>query len=209
LTDTATPPQVKHFRQVLLWPLRLLPVHGNNPGQDVQAKPWQVLRKLSQQGGSPWAEVIDEYTGDPEQFHERHYNEFVTFLPYVQRFLYGEGRAGRRSPADGPASQDDRDSDSPMRVFRRKDVAKVRVQPRPGDAPIELDIVHTDLYFFLDVDLVLLNLEVSANDLTLAQAQELLYRFGRGYPAGWDAKGLALHSMASVQWLGTQGCARP
>ena len=37
--------------------------------------------------GSPWREVVDEYTGASDQFHERHYNEFVTFLPYVQRFL--------------------------------------------------------------------------------------------------------------------------
>jgi phage terminase large subunit len=40
---------------------------------------------------SPWCEVVDEYTGDASgHFQERHYNEFVTFLPYVQRFLYGE-----------------------------------------------------------------------------------------------------------------------
>ena len=91
-----------------------------------------------------------------------------------------------------------------MRVFRRTDVAQVRVLARPGDAPITLDVVHTDLYFFLDVDLVLLNVEVSASDLSLAQAQEILYRFGRGYPAGWD-QGLPLHCMANVEWLGAQG----
>ena len=92
-----------------------------------------------------------------------------------------------------------------MRVFRRTDVAQVRVLARPGDAPITLDVVHTDLYFFLDVDLVLLNVEVSASDLSLAQAQEILYRFGRGYPAGWDPEGLPLHCMANVEWLGAQG----
>ena len=44
---------------------------------------------------SPWREVVDEYTGGSDAFHERHYNEFVSFLPYVQQFLYGEGRARR------------------------------------------------------------------------------------------------------------------
>jgi hypothetical protein len=88
----------------------------------------------------PWREVDDEYTGSANQFHERHYNEFVTFLPYVQQFLYGEGRAAR-----GLGSKA---SESPMRVFRRTDVRHARMRLRPDEAPITLDIVHVDLYFF-------------------------------------------------------------
>ena len=76
-----------------------------------------------------------------------------------------------------------------MRVFRREDVVQVRVAARPGEAPLRLDVVHVDLYFFYDVDVVMLNVEVRADGLTLAQTQELLYRFGRGYPPGWDARG--------------------
>ena len=146
---------VRQLRQVLLWPLRLMPL--------------------------------------------RDANEFVTFLPYVQRFLYGEGRKGRSSSGRG--------ADAPMRVFRRSDIAQVRVVARPGDVPVTLDVIHVDLYFFFDVDEVLLNVELGANDLSLDQAQEQLYRFGRGYPAGWDASGHALHSMASVAWLDAQGAA--
>ena len=145
---------------------------------------------------SPWREVIDEYTGDREDFHERHYNEFVSFLPYVQRFLYGEGRGKGRQ---------DHVAESPMRVFRRRDIAALRVVPKLGDAPITLQVVHIDLYFFFDVDVVLLNVEVSASDLSLAQAQEQLYRFGRAYPAGWSADGAALHCMAGVEWLAADG----
>jgi len=52
---------------------------------------------------------------------------------------------------------------------------------------------------------VLLNVELAANDLTLAQAQEQLYRFGRGYPAGWNVRGQPLHTMASVEWLDAHG----
>ena len=188
-------PAVRHLRQVLLWPLRLLPVAG---ADGAQRKPWQMLRDLGDK--SPWREVVDEYAGAGGSFHERHYNEFVTFLPYVQRFLYGEGRARR-----GGSDATDSGTDSPMRVFRRRDITQVRVVARPQDAPQVLDIVHVDLYFFFDVDLVLLNLEVAANDLTLGQAQELLYRFGRGYPAGWDAQGQALHCLSSVEWLGADG----
>ncbi|MEO5793698.1 MAG: hypothetical protein ABIP34_01355 [Rhodoferax sp.] len=186
------PPVVEHFRQVLLWPVRLMPVHGS---EGAVAKPWQVLADMGE--ASPWREVVDEFTGDSSSFHERHYNEFVTFLPYVQRFLYGEGlpKHGSHTKPQG----------SPMRVFRRHDIAAVRVVPRPFDAPVTLDTVHVDLYFFLDVDLVLLNVEVAARHLPLETAQELLYRFGRAYPAGWDDAGQALHCLASAEWLDAQG----
>ena len=187
-------PAVRHFRQILLWPLRLMPVPD---GQGRPRRPWHLLRELGE--SSPWREQFDEYTGGADGFHERHYNEFVSFLPYVQRFLYGEGRAQRS--AAGEAAE----SGSPMRVFRRRDIAHIRVVTQPGQPPITLDIVHVDLYFYLDVDLVLLNLEVSADGLTLQQAQELLYRFGRGYPAGWDDAGQPLHCLAGVEWLGAGG----
>jgi hypothetical protein len=189
---------VRHFRQVLLWPLRLMPVRGV-PGADTpNRKPWQMLADLGD--ASPWREVVDEYTGEADRFHERHYNEFVTFLPYVQQFLYGEGRSRRAGT--------DRGADSPMRVFRRHDLSAVRLVARPGDAPVTLSIVHVDLYFFFDVDVVLLNVELAGDQLALPQVQELMYRFGRAYPPGWDAEGRALHCMAGVEWLGTDGAVR-
>ena len=171
------------------------------PVADAQHKhhgPWQVLRELGD--ASPWREEIEESTGDSSRFHERHYSEFVSFLPYVQRFLYGEGRS--RNQSDKTAGGD---GDSPMRVFRRRDIAALRVVTEAGAAPITLQVVHCDLYFFFDVDVVLLNLEVCADRLSLTQAQELLYRSGRAYPAGWDAQGEALHCMSSVKWLATDG----
>jgi hypothetical protein len=180
-------PAVRHLRQALLWPLRLLPVAGGHKA------PWELLRDMGET--SPWREVVDEYTGDREGFHERHYHEFTAFLPYVQRFLYGEGRSQRQAGVAG----------SPMRVFRRRDIARVRMAARPADVPLTLDVVHADLYFFFDVDLVLLNVEVSMTDLSLDEAQELLYRFGRAYPAGWDDGGQAQHCMASVEWLAVDG----
>ena len=87
---------VRHLRQILLWPLRLIPPDG---AAARHARPWELLRDLP---GSPWREEVDEYTGDATRFHERHYNEFVSFLPYVQRFLYGEGRSrGNGTGGDG------------------------------------------------------------------------------------------------------------
>lgn len=190
--STESPPIcVKQFRQVLLWPLRLMPVQGS---EGRHAKPWELLADMGE--ASPWREVVDEYSAGSGRFHERHYNEFVSFLPYVQRFLYGEGL----SPSGTGAT-----AGSPMRVFRRSDVKALRAVTHPGAAPVLLDITHVDLYFFLDLDLVLLNVEVSASDLPLVQAQELLYRFGRGYPASWDADGNAQHCLLSAEWLGQGG----
>lgn len=189
-TDPA--PTVRHLRQALLWPLRLIPQAVADDAEQRRA-PWQLLRDVD----SPWREHTDEYTGDASHFHERHYNEFVAFLPYVQRFLYGEGRAARD---DG-----ERSSGSPMRVFRRDDIAAVRVVPRVGDAPVTLQVVHVDLYFFYGVDVVLLNVEVAADELPLPLAQELMYRFGRAYPAGWYADGRPQHSLAQCEWLDAAG----
>ncbi len=185
---------VRHLRQTLLWPLRLIPTNADD--DDVRRRsPWQLLRE--QGAASPWQEHFDEYNGGAGGFQERHYNEFVSFLPYVQRFLYGEGRAQRGAG--------DAISGSPMRVFRRRDIAAVRVVPRPGDTPVTLQVVHIDLYFFFGVDLVLLNLEVAADNLPMPLAQELMYRFGRAYPGGWDAQGQALHCLSAVEWLDAQG----
>jgi hypothetical protein len=184
--------QVRQFRLALLWPLRLMPA-ADDAG--TQRRSWQELLDLGP--ASPWREVVDEYTGDREGFHERHYNEFVTFLPQVRAFLYGEGRSHRGHGDSG--------ADSPMRVFRRRDLVAVRVVPRPGAAPLTLHLVHVDLYFFYDVDLVVLNVELGAEDLTLGQAQEVMYRFGRGYPAAWDPQGHAVNCMDSVDWLGADG----
>ncbi len=191
---TVPSPTVRHLRQLLLWPLRLLQKGGGHG-----RPPWQVLRDLGD--ASPWREQVDEYTGDPGQFHERHYNEFVTFLPYVQRFLFGEGRSARDDGEQGDADA----SGAPMRVFRRHDVARVRAWTQAGEDPIELQVVHVDLYFFFDVDVVLLNVEVQADGLSLAQAQEMLYRFGRAYPPGWDARGQPLHCLAGAEWLAEDG----
>src|SRR5215510_239901 len=181
--------QVQHLRQILLWPLRLVALRR---GDDVQRRPWELLG--ADAATSPWRRVIDEYTGSADRFHERHYHEFVTFLPYVQQFLYGEGRG--RYGDTWPSS---------MHVFRRDDVRAVRVQPRVGSTAYTLEVVHVDLYFFDDVDIVLLNVEVAGDNLDLRETQEILYRFGRGYPSGWDAAGQPLHTMAGVDWLDAEG----
>jgi len=68
-------PIVDHFRQILLWPLELMPVRADEQIQ----KHWHLLERATP--ATPWREVADEFTPDAELFQERHYSEFVTFLP--------------------------------------------------------------------------------------------------------------------------------
>ena len=192
--STSATTLVRHFRQILVWPLQLMPIR---PEAQVQEH-WELLDRAD--AGNPWREVLDEFTPAGQQFQVRHYSEFVTFLPYVQRFLYGESREKREN-----ANNDAEPGSSPMRVYRRHDIAGARVTTTAGSEPISLSIGHIDLIFFYDIDVVILNVEVHANDLLLPQAQELLYRFGRAYPAGWDEHGDGLHCLHRLDWLAADG----
>ncbi len=183
---------VRLFHASLVWPLQLEPMAITGS----EGRHWELFE--SQAEASPWRRIDDEFMDDAGQFKERHYREFVSFLPYVQRFLYGEGRS-RNSSADDPPGG------SPMHVFRRKDIDRLRVILHKGQAPIELDIVHIDLYFFHDLDVVQLNLEVRANDLPLDTVRDFLFRFGRAYPSGWEEGGEGLHNIYLAEWIGIDG----
>lgn len=179
------------FHASLLWPLQLEPLASG----EVDGRHWEVLEALKDK---PWQRIDDEFTADPGLFEERHYREFVSFLPYVQRFLYGEGRPSQPFPGEDVG-------DSPVHVFRRKDVASLRLTLRPESRPLTLHVVHLDLYFFHDLDLVILNLEVRGNDLPLSQVRDILFRFGRAYPSGWGEDGYGLHNIHRSEWLGRDG----
>lgn len=182
--------RVKHLRQILLWPVYLLPLDEGLPLQDH----WEHLEKPSPD--NPWHEVDDEF-GDPGEFQARHYNEFVTFLPPVQRFLYGQGLGRSVSKVYG---------ESPIRVMRRTDIAAARVTLDKGGTPITLNIAHVDLYFFYDIDIAIVALEVCVDDLPLTTAQSLMFRFGRAYPAYWEARdGRGGHCPWKVEWLNADG----
>jgi len=182
--------RVRHLRQILLWPVYLLPLGEGAPLQDH----WEQLEKPGPD--NPWREIDDEF-GDPCEFQARHYNEFVTFLPPVQRFLYGQGLGRSVSKVYG---------ESPIRVMRRSDIASARVTLNQGDPPITLNIVHVDLYFFFDIDVAILALEVSIDDIAFDTAQNLMFRFGRAYPAYWEEEdGRGGHCPWKVEWLAADG----
>jgi hypothetical protein len=184
--------RVRLFHASLVWPLQLEPLAITGS----EGRHWEVFESRTE--ANPWRRIDDEFMEDAGQFKERHYREFVSFLPYVQRFLYGEGRSRHSSPDDPPGG-------SPLHVFRRKDIDRLRLTLRKGQAPVELKIVHLDLYFFHDLDVVQLNLEVRGNDLPLDTVRDILFRFGRAYPSGWEEGGEGLHNVYLAEWIGSDG----
>ncbi|MFZ1446026.1 MAG: hypothetical protein WAS49_11230, partial [Candidatus Dechloromonas phosphoritropha] len=147
--------RVRLFHANLVWPLQLEALATAGAG----GRHWEIFEAGRETHA--WRRVDDEFTADPDQFRERHYREFVSFLPYVQCFLYGEGRARKSNPDDPPGN-------SPVHVFRRTDIDRLRLTLRRGATPVELRVVHVDLYFFQDLDVVQLNVEVRGDDLPLA-----------------------------------------
>ncbi len=180
---------VRHFRQIVLWPIQLIAPAPGSRGESADT----LFERL---GASSWALVDDEFGIKGDAFQERHYREFVSFLPHVQRFLYGD--------APGPV-RDLGKGDAPQRVYRRTDIAAVRIVLAEGDAPVTCHVAHADLHFFHDVDAVILAFEFCATDLPLSVANEIMYRFGRAYPPGWTETGEALHCPFRVDWLDEHG----
>ncbi|WP_448189019.1 CorA family divalent cation transporter [Azospirillum sp. sgz301742] len=184
--------RVRRFREILLWPVQLMPLQESA----------QIQRHWERLGGADcvWQEVADEFTLDPAEFKERHYIEFSAFLPYVQRFLYGEGAAGGAGPSGGMTGY----GASPIRVFRRRDVASARITLSDG-VPLDVEVIHMDLYFFHDVDVAILAVEIAAEDVELSRVLDLMYRFGRTYPSFWNADGSAGQCCKRVEWLAADG----
>lgn len=192
MTTSTSPHLVRHFREVLFWPVQLMPfTDGRN------ARPhWESLERGG--AGNPWRRLKDRFQTEDLGFEERHYKEFVTFLPYVQRFLYGESH-GHVSRASDPPGK------SAIKIFRRRDVDALRLVLREGDAPVTLDVEHIELWFFDDINVAFLKVELSADNLSLSQVCDLLYRFGRAYPTGWDQDGHGKHNVHSAEWLAAGG----
>ena len=174
---------VREFRHTLMWPLQLRRLHA----QGGYRHHWDALAA----DPGPWQKVKDNLLVDDESCHTG-YREFVYFLPYVQRFLYGFGESDAQTPPS-------------LNIFRRDDIATVRVRLREDAEPIELEVAKLRLIFFYDVDIALMALEIAARDLPLENAVELIDRFGRPYPPSWEAPNQAAHCTFKVEFFDAQG----
>ena len=190
-TGIADPTIVRRFRQILLWPLQIMPA---DPKASPPSRYWDLFDP-----GHPdnrWREVEKTFGDDPDAFKERYYKEFVTFLPYVQRFLYGETPGEDTTTGYGL---------SPIRVFRRDDIMSVRMTFDDKTPPVTFAAETVELYFFYDVDIVIVLVEIAGDDLPLPLAQQALFSFGRAYPAYWDSRGHGGQCLRSVEWLAADG----
>ncbi|HUO54850.1 MAG TPA: hypothetical protein VMU18_08925 [Rhodoblastus sp.] len=175
--------QVEKFRQILFWPLQLMPLPDKS---DVH---WRQL-----DGDPNWMLLDDDFPSDPALYQERHYREFVSFLPHVQRFLYGERSKSARSYGE-----------SPLLVYRRTDIKAVRVRT-PGEAKFRtFRVDHADVFFFYDADVMIPVVEISAEEIELHVAMDTVNRFGRAYPAGWSESGEPANCFETVEWLDADG----
>jgi hypothetical protein len=177
----------RRFRQILLWPLQLEPLEGAARSQGHA----ELLRRDS---SHQWREVDDEFRGAPQRLQERHYAEFVTFLPYVQRVLYGQRAIGG-----------ERGYESPLVVFARDDVASVRLSLETPGAAMTLEVSRVHLFFFSDIDVAISAVEIASDDLTLENVEGIAFEFGRAYPAFWHTDGRAGRCPSSVEWIGRSG----
>ncbi len=193
MTITVSEQTVRYFRKTLFWPVQLMPLGDGGNGRPH----WEVLAQAGD--GSPWRRLEDRFLSEQLDFEERHYKEFVTFLPYIQRFLYGESH-GRKShdAADLPGA-------SAIRIFRRRGISALRVVMHEGGAPVTLGVEQIELWFFDDINAAFLKVELSGNDLPFSWVCDLLYRFGRAYPTGWDRDGYGKHNAYRAEWLSADG----
>lgn len=97
----------------------------------------------------------------------------MTFLSYAQRFLYGEGKR----------TGSDFQEDSAIRGFHRDDITKVRmIFPGSNTAPATFTVAHVDLYFFYDIDVAILVVEIYADDVLLWQVQNSPFALADAIP---------------------------
>jgi hypothetical protein len=181
---------IKQFRQIVFWPLQLVSC------EKVECALNSFAAEVEGLEGSQWRPHGDTFDPAGEGFTERHYREFISFLPHMQRFLYGDSRRSDAAPST---------SDISMRVYQRYDIRQVRVTLDATTTPVTCDVVNTGLFFFYDVDAVILTCEIAATDMPLVMAQKLMQRFGRAYPAGWREDGTPIHCPALVEWLDANG----
>lgn len=193
MATTTSDHTVRHFREVLFWPVQMMPLAGAGNAQPH----WELLAQDGED--NPWRRLKDRFQADELDFDERHYKEFVTFLPYVQRFIYGETHNHMSDNAADPPGG------SAIKIFRRRGVSALRLVLHEGDTPITLTVEHIELWFFDDINVAFLKVELSAADLPFAWVCDLLYRFGRAYPTGWDEDGHGKHNVHRAEWLSADG----
>ena len=174
---------VREFNHTLLWPITLRPLRREAGTEAVHF--WDMLKRKP----GPW-EFVDDALLIEDESCLAGYEEFVYFLPYVQRFLYGVGDEGRGG------------GQSSLHAFQRHDIKEVRLRIDPDADEVALQVRRARLYFFYDIDVALAVLEVSGENIPLETVVEIIDRFGRPYPPAWEQDGSGAHCLDNVEFWG-------
>ena len=114
----------------------------------------------------------------------------------MQRFFYGD--------APGPV-RDLGKGDAPLRVYRRTDIAAVRIVLDEGDAPVICDVAHTTCIFSTMWTPSSLPLSSVQPICRSPRCNEIMYRFGRAYPpAGRRPASRCIARSVSIGWMKRQ-----
>ena len=180
---------VRHFRQILVWPLQLMPLR---PGEPLQ-RHWERCPRFA------WAIRGTKSTmssvaipGNSRSGTTR--NSSPSCPTYSVSLRFG----GRSGIGVG------RRSGEPARVPPRRCGTRAH-HLCAGHRALEFKIAHIISDFFLDADIAILAFEMYANDILLDRAQDTLFRFGRAYPAFWDRDGSGGNCPQAVEWLNRAG----
>jgi hypothetical protein len=192
MTSVASPEVlVRHFRQILMWPLRIMP--GQLEGIHI-SKHWEFLEASGED--CPWREVRDEFD-DPTSVSRRGITRNSSpSCPSYSAFCMAK---------EHPAT-DRRALASPLCEYCAAAISlRCESCSKSSSPPLLFEIAHVDLYFFYDTDIIILVVEFFANDLPLLLAEDVLFKVGRAYPGYWEPSGQGAHCPYRVEWLSTTG----
>ena len=72
--------------------------------------------------------------------------------------------------------------------------------PYHGDAlPLSFDVAHIDLYFFYDIDIAILVVEIAGEKFRCGRRLIPCTAFGRPYPTHWEPSGRGGHCRGAVR----------
>ena len=197
-------PAVEEFRQILLWPLALVPGTDADSNKTIADMVAEQAKALEQRTGSPWKRIKDplfhitDELGEPAGGADRQepYAEFVYFHDFVQSFLY-------------PDPKQHEDGKAALHILRREDVAFVDVSVPGRATPYQLKVERCHMYL-VRMGVAILALEVTSEgcnqDLDLCDVIELEDKLRRVYTPYfyWGSETGKYYPGAvasSVQWL--------
>ena len=192
-TRLESPPaakQIRHLRQILLWPVQLLPLQEGGTAAAPLGAPRQARSRQSLARARRRVRRSRRVPGAALQ-RVRHLPAAGAALPLWP------GRGPRRRSAYG---------ESPIRVLRRTDIATVRVTlVARRRAASSCSIIACRSLLLLRHRHRHPGPGGRRRRPAAGVAQEALFRFGRAYPAYWEEDARGGHCPWLVEWLSPEG----